>query len=221
MGVGQGDAPLGLRVAEPAQACGGIVIAQPAADEMERAGPAQIARAAVEEQAGQIARADIVVGDDRRREGSRQVEIDRPDAGGPAERGDPVGIGGAGGDQAFGLVGDQFLRRLDLQLGLALGAGDHGEKAAGARQRLELFGDRAEIAVVVLWHDHPDDVRLLAPQDACLDVRRIAFGRRDPGDLVGKLLADSALAPRSVEDRTDRAGGSLGQPRNVIDRWSS
>ena len=84
-----------------------------------------------------------------------------------------------------------------------------------------LLDDRAEIAVVVFGHDHPDDMRAIGPQHAGLPVHRIALLGRDSRHPLGGGGADLSLLPGAVQDRADRAGAGAGKLRQIVNRWAS
>nr|WP_279327461.1 FGGY-family carbohydrate kinase [Chelativorans petroleitrophicus] len=119
-----------MRLAEAAQPLRRIVIAQPAADEIERLEYSELRLDAGEDDAREVPRAAVIVRDDGGRAAARQIEIDRSHTRRRTEVADPVRVRRARGDEKIHLVGHQQSRGLQLQLGLALDAGDDGKQAA-------------------------------------------------------------------------------------------
>ena len=136
----------------------------------------------------------------------------------PADRAEPIRIGGTDDKQRIDRIGYQRLDGGNLLFGVAQGAGDHRTHAALARIGVEALAHGRKEAVVVNRQDHADQPGLGLAQTARQQIGEIALLRSKVANAPCGFLADPAALPGAVEHRADRRSRGLAGTGNVVDR---
>ena len=186
----------------------GVVVGRAPADEDERPVSRQTSRRTRRghDRSDRVA-PSVVVGDDRRSQAPRKVEIDRPHARGRAERADAVGIRRAGRDQALHLVG---------RSSCAASTSRSGSRCVQVITGKKPVRPRARTRTVPRWR-RSSGCRISARSSRRCSTARAAAGlpgcstsspRSSAIRMIrsGERLADPALLPRPVQNGADGAG---------------
>src|SRR3954464_13557375 len=96
---------------------------------------------------GQTSGAAPIVGDNGRRAGTGEIDVDAADLGGPAQGVERVPLRDAGEKQKLDLLRQQRLRDLQFVIGIAMRAHSDRAEAAASRLAFERLGKAGEEAI--------------------------------------------------------------------------